>query len=223
METKIVNKKPELRELALEHGMSFPFDEDLVALILGSGSKEYPVQNMARKIIETLDNSNEKDIIRNLLSIRGIGCGKALAIAAALELGKRRSNHLRAPIRTPEDMIPFIKNFAVSNKERFVVITLNGGHEIIQIHVVSVGTLNRSLIHPREVFSEAIRENAAAMILCHNHASGNVEPSEEDIQTTRILLKASVILGIEILDHIIVDRENYYSFVEHNLLFTNDE
>ena len=92
METKIVNKKPELRELALEHGMSFPFDEDLVALILGSGSKEYPVQNMARKIIETLDNSNEKDIIRNLLSIRGIGCGKALAIAAALELGKRRSN-----------------------------------------------------------------------------------------------------------------------------------
>ncbi|MCR4741714.1 MAG: DNA repair protein RadC [Treponema sp.] len=223
METNLTNKKLDLREMALEHGMSFPFDEDLVALILGSGSKEFPIQSMARKIVETLDNSNEKDIVRNLLSVKGIGSSKALAIAAALELGKRRSNHLRAPIRTPEDMIPFIKNFAVSNKERFVVVTLNGGHEIIQIHVVSVGTLNRSLIHPREVFSEAIRENAAAMILCHNHPSGNVEPSEEDIQTTKILLKASIILGIDILDHIIVDREKYYSFVEHNLLFTNDE
>lgn len=213
--------KPSVREKALEHGLSYLFDEDLIMLILGSGTKELPVEKMARKILETLDDSNDSDVVENLLKLKGVGVGKALAVAAALELGKRRNNHLRAPIGNPRDIIPFVRNYSVSEKEHFVVVTLSGSHEIINITVVSVGTLNRALIHPREIFGEAIRENAAAMILCHNHPSGNVEPSKEDILTTENLLEASVILGIEILDHIIVSRESYFSFVEHGVLFTS--
>lgn len=223
MKNRTLLNKPDLREKALMHGISFPFDEELVMLILGTGTKEMPVDRMAEKIIETLDSSNKDEIIKNLLHIKGVGSGKALAVAAALELGRRRNNHLRAPIRTPSDVVPFVRNYAVSHKEHFLLITLNGGHEIIQIHVVSVGTLNKTLIHPREIFSEAIKENAAAIIVCHNHPSGNSNPSDDDIETTRILLSAAQIIGIQLLDHIIVDCENYYSFMEHKLLFCTEE
>lgn len=222
MENKKLLHKPDLREKAMMHGITFPFDEELVMLILGTGTKEFPVEKMAEKIIETLDESNNDEIIDNLLKLKGIGSGKALAIAAALELGRRRNNHLKAPIRTPSDVIPFVRNYAVSQKEHFLLITLNGGHEIIQIHVVSVGTLNKTLIHPREIFSEAIRENAAAIIVCHNHPSGNSNPSSDDVESTRILLNAAEIIGIELLDHIIVDCESYFSFLEHNLLFCEE-
>lgn len=215
------NHKLDARERALEHGLSFPYDDELIMLILGSGTKKMPVDRMAQRILETLDESNDDEIVKNLLALEGVGTGKALAIAAALELGRRRNNHLKAPIRNPQDIVPFVKNYAMSMKEHFLVVTLNGGHEIINIHVVSVGTLNRSLIHPREVFQVGIKENAAALILCHNHPSGNCQPSDEDIETTKVLMKASYIMGIDILDHIIVDCESYFSFVENNILFTN--
>lgn len=219
MRKKIEIYKPDIREKTLEHGLSFPFDEELVMLILGTGNKNMPIDVMADKIIETLDDSNSDNVVENLLSLKGVGVGKALAIAAALELGRRRNCHLRASIKTPKDVIPFVRNYAVSQKEHFLLITLNGGHEIIQIHVVSVGTLNKTLIHPREIFSEAIKENAAAIIVCHNHPSGNCEPSDDDIETTRVLLNASQIIGIELLDHVIIDYEDYFSFLEHDLLF----
>ena len=98
---------------------------------------------------------------------------------------------------------------------------MNGSHEIIQIHVISVGTLNRTLIHPREIFGAAIREDAAAIIVCHNHPSGNCEPSEEDIQVTHNLERVGEIMGIELLDHIIVCRDSYFSFVDSKMLLRN--
>lgn len=223
MKDKLILKKPDLREKTMLHGITFPFDEELVMLILGTGTKEMPIERMAGKIIETLDNSNSDEVVKNLLHIKGVGNGKALAVAAALELGRRRNNHLKAPIRSPSDVVPFIRNYAVSQKEHLLMITLNGGHEIIQIHVISVGTLNKTLIHPREIFSEAIKENAAAIIVCHNHPSGNSNPSEDDIESTRVLIEAAQIIGIELLDHIIVDCESYFSFMEHKLLFCQEE
>lgn len=223
MKNKFITNKPDVREKTLAHGITYPFDEELVMLILGSGTKELPVDIMAEKIVDALDASNESDVVKNLLRIKGVGTSKALAIAAALELGRRRTCHLRALIKSPKDVIPYVKHYAVSQKEHLLLITLNGGHEIIQIHVVSVGTLNKTLIHPREIFSEAIRENAAAIIICHNHPSGNCEPSPDDIETTRVLLEASQIIGIELLDHVIIDYENYYSFIEHHLLYSEEE
>ena len=100
---------------------------------------------------------------------------------------------------------------------------MNGGHDIIKIHVVSVGTVNQTIIHPREVFIDAIKENASAIILCHNHPSGKAIPSDKDIDTTRNLIEVSKIVGITILDHIIIDCENFFSFMENKLLFTEEE
>ena len=211
-------KKPDVREKALEHGFSFLFDEELIMLILGSGTKQLPVEEMAGRIEAVLDDCDFEETVENLLRVKGVGQGKALAVAAALELGRRRSNHLRAPIKSPYDIVPFLKNYAVSEKEHFLLVTLNGGHEIIQIHVISVGTLNRTLIHPREVFSVAMRDNAAAIIVSHNHPSGNCQPSEEDCAVTDLLEKVSVIMGIELLDHVIVSREAYFSFLENKML-----
>ncbi len=192
-------------------------------LILGSGTKKMPVNQMARKIVEVLNDCGDKDPVPRLMELKGVGEGKALAVAAAIELGRRRSMHLKVRVQGPSDILPFVRNYAMSNKEHFLAITLNGSHEIIQIHVVSVGTLTRTLIHPREIFMEAIKESASAMIICHNHPSGNCEPSDEDIAATEALLEASNILGISILDHIIIDCENYYSFKENSLLFSPSE
>lgn len=214
------NKKPDARERALEHGLSFPYDEELIMMILGSGNKNMPVNIMAGKILEVLDESEDDKIVENLLKLKGVGKSKALAVAAAIELGKRRSNHLRAPVRHPGDILPFVRNYAISDKEHFLVVTLNGGHEIINIHCVTVGTVNRTLIHPREVFNIAIKENAAAIIVCHNHPSGKCKPSDDDLEATQMLIHSSYIIGIDILDHIIIDRESYYSFMENKLLFS---
>ena len=210
--------KPDVREKALEHGFSFLFDEELIMLILGSGTRGLPVEYMAERIVDVLNDCDFEESVENLLRVKGVGQGKALAVAAALELGRRRSCHLRAPIKSPIDIVPFLKNYAVCDKEHFLLVTLNGGHEIIQIHVITVGTLNKTLIHPREVFSVAMRDNAAAIIVSHNHPSGNCQPSDEDIEVTETLRKVSVIMGIELLDHVIVSRESYFSFLENKIL-----
>lgn len=220
---EIINYKPDVREKTLEYGIGYPTDEELIMLILGSGNKNMPIEAMSHKIADILDSSNDDNVVENLLRLKGVGNSKALAVAAALELGKRRYIHLGAHISTPRDLIPFVRNYAINQKEYFLTITLNGGHNIIQIHVVSVGTINRTLIHPREVFVDAIKENASAVIFCHNHPSGNTQPSADDIATTKNLLAASEIIGITVLDHIIVDCESYFSFVENHLLFGNDE
>lgn len=222
MKYNYLNKKLDAREKALERGIGALFDSELVCLILGTGTKDFPLRLMSEKIVDVMDESENCELVKDLQRLKGVGAGKALAVAAALELGRRRSSHLRAPITTPKDLIPFVRNYAVSPKEHFIVVTLNGSHEIIQIHVTSVGTLNRSLVHPREVFSEAIQEKSAAIILCHNHPSENCSPSSDDIETTRMLVKASKVIGIPILDHIIIDCEGYFSFMEHKILFTEE-
>ena len=218
-----MNNKPDIREKTLKYGLGYPLDEELVMLILGSGNRQMSVRTMARKIVEALDSGNSSDLVERLLRMEGIGQGKAMAVAAAIELGKRRTCHLGAHISSPDDLIPFVNHFAMNEKEHFLAVTLNGGHNIIQIHVVSVGTINRTIIHPREVFGEAIRENASALILCHNHPSGHSYPSPEDIEATNNLIEASRIIGIPILDHIIIDCNSYFSFKEHGLLLVEEQ
>lgn len=211
--------KPDVRELVLKRGMTFPSDEELVMLILGSGNSQKSVRELAKDVVEVLYGTNSEDVVKKLCEIQGMGAGKSLAVAAALELGRRRSGHLQAVIKHPSDIVPFVQNYSMQKKEHFLCITLNGGHEIMQIRVVSVGTLNKTLVHPREIFSEALTQNAAAIIVCHNHPSGNCAPSEDDITTTEMLLSASEIIGIALLDHIIISCDSYFSFVENGLVF----
>lgn len=212
------NIKPNARELALEHGISFPSDDELIMMILGTGSRELPVEILAKKVADVLDISDDESTVKNLLSIKGMGKGKALAVAAAIELGRRRYRYKEAVIRTPTDIIPFIRNYSMSQKEHFICITLNGANEIMKIKVVSIGTVNRTLVHPREIYSDVIKEKAAAVIVSHNHPSGNCNPSEADINVTQTLKTAADILGITFLDHIIFSQSSYFSFMEHDMI-----
>jgi DNA repair protein RadC len=121
-------------------------------------------------------------------------------------------------IKCPDDTYKAVKQYAKNKQEHFLVITLNSTHNIIGIHIATIGLINRTIIHPREVFIHAIRDNAACIIVCHNHPSGSTEPSPEDIEITNILMEASKILGIHFLDHVIIGKDGYYSFKQNNTM-----
>ena len=127
-------------------------------------------------------------------------------------------------IKSPSDILNMdIRSYLEQQEqENFVVIALDGSHKVTSVRVVSVGTVNQTLIHPREVFRYAIMENASAIIICHNHPSGYIKPSEDDCKTTERLKKASDLLGITLLDHIIIANGNYYSFLENGVVLDND-
>ena len=210
--------KPDLRERVIEKGFLYPSDEELIMLIIGSGTKTTPVQILATRILNCIDKTKTSELLDKLTKIKGIGKSKALAVTAAIELGRRKSQHLGASIRHPCDVIPYVKHFAMKSQEHFICITLSGAHEIMRIDVVSVGTVNRAIVHPREVFTNPIRDKGSAIIVCHNHPSGLCNPSKEDIETTKVILKAAEILGITLLDHIIISNKSYISFLEHDML-----
>ena len=126
-----------------------------------------------------------------------------------------RSANYSIKVTNPKDVLPVLRRYRNYKQEAFLCITLDGSHNIITVRIISIGLLNRTLVHPREVFADAITDRAAAIILAHNHPSGNVEPSEEDIQITKRMKDAGSILGIEILDHIIIGKIlDYFSFLE---------
>lgn len=211
-------KQPNIRELTLLNGISYPDDEELIMLILGKGTKNNPIESLAEKVTKTINSSNEEELIPNLKKINGIGESRALIIAAALELGRRRRGILRSSINAPKDVIPFLQHYTLMPTEHFITVTVNGAKEILSTRVVSVGTINKALIHPREVFANAVSEYASGIICCHNHPCGQCYPSNADIDSTKILQKAAKILGIVFMDHIIITKEDYFSFLEHGML-----
>lgn len=211
-------KQPNIRELTLLNGISYPDDEELIMLILGKGTKNNPIESLAEKVTKTINSSNEEELIPNLKKINGMGESRALIIAAALELGRRRRGILRSSINAPKDVIPFLQHYTLMPTEHFITVTVNGAKEILSTRVVSVGTINKALIHPREVFANAVSEYASGIICCHNHPCGQCYPSNADIDSTKILQKAAKILGIVFMDHIIITREDYFSFLEHGML-----
>ena len=217
---------PDIRELTLKNGIGYPSDSELLMLMIGSGTKEMPVNILARKVMETLNTSNQENLIENLKNIKGMGDSKTLAIAAALELGRRRNSYLNAVINKPSDIIPYIQHYAMEQKEHFICASLNGAHEILkrnlrlvahvckkysntnveQDDLISIGTINKTLIHPREIFADPISEHASAIICSHNHPYGECTPSAADIESTKIIKNSADILGIAFLDHIIISK-----------------
>lgn len=121
-------------------------------------------------------------------------------------------------IRAPADAWKALERYKNKSAEHFFVLTLNGAHEVIAVRIVSIGLLNRTVVHPREVFIHAIRDNSAALICAHNHPSGRLDPSPEDIEITNRLRAAGEIIGVALLDHVIFGKTGFYSFVEHGLL-----
>ena len=208
----------DLRERVFARGLSYPSDPELLMLILGSGTKDLPVEEIAYKMADAIDVCGRENLVDNFLRIPGVGLGKALAVAAALEFGRRKAKHLNAVVQKPEDLLPFIQQYAYKSSEHFIAVSLSGAHEILGQKVIAVGNSNSAIISPREVFFEAVQMGASAVILAHNHPAGPASPSHEDIETTKRLCSAADILGISVLDHIIVCRNGFFSFKENDML-----
>ena len=210
--------KYEIRSLTLENGLKYPSNKELIMLILGNGTKGCPVDVIADRTIDIIESSNQEELIPRLTNLPGLGVNKALAVAAALELGQRLNKKPEVTINKPCDIIPYVQHYAIQKKEHFIAVTLNGSRELLSIRVICTGSGNMAIINPSEIYSEALKEYASAIILCHNHPSGIASPSEEDIKTTERLSKAAGILGIAMLDHIIITKDSYFSFLEHDIL-----
>ncbi|MFN3605025.1 MAG: RadC family protein [Leptonema sp. (in: bacteria)] len=193
-------------------------DEDLIALILGTGIKGFNALHISMKIVEILDETKDIPSIEKLLEIPGIGYARALSILAALEFSRRKWKPINRKIQNAKDAFDAIRHYANRKQEYFLSINLNGANEIINIHLITKGTLNKAIIHPREVFALAIEDRANAIIIAHNHPSGYTYPGEDDIHTTQTLIDSGKILKIPIYDHIIFSETNYYSFLENKLI-----
>ncbi|MFA6892004.1 MAG: DNA repair protein RadC [Sphaerochaetaceae bacterium] len=188
-------------------------DLELLMVLLGSGGKSRPVRSIAQDLLSMLDR-NQNVSRDDIDKIDGIGLAKSCVISAALELGRRRNRSAKRQIITPADLYPLIRHYAGRLQEQFLAADLNGAHEVLSVNVVSVGTVSRTLVHPREVFADAIAQRASAIIVAHNHPSGNLTPSQEDLEITIRLKKAGELLGIRLLDHLIFSDEGYLSLLE---------
>jgi len=218
-----VKKKPDIREKILRNGIAYPTNMELIMVLLGTGIQGMPVDKLARRVMDTITAAPREKLLEQLMQLEGIGPSKAVTIAAAIEFGRRQNLHTGKQISKPSDLIPFVNHYAMQEQEHFICVTLNGAHEIIKIRTVSVGTINKTMVHPREVFTGAIKDMASAVILCHNHPSGNCIPSSDDIETTHRMVEAGQCLGIHVLDHLILTTRGFFSIKEEGLLEPEDE
>jgi len=202
------------REKLLRRGVASLSDVELLAALLGSGTRRTSVLDLASRILRTLDGRIDSDNLEELQSIAGVGKAKACQIEAALELARRHIAKGRHVIREAADAIPYLQSIRGKKQEHFVCVSLNGANEVIESRIVTVGLLDTNQVHPREVFSDPIADRAAAVLVAHNHPSGTLEPSAEDLALTRRIVKAGELLGIRVLDHLIVTESGFVSLKE---------
>lgn len=213
------------REKLALRGASSLTDAELIAIILRTGTKGSSVVDISRGLINKYNNLAvlSSKSIDSLVQEKGIGKDKASTLAACFEIARRVSTQQKTlwnkKITSPSDVanyfIPMMKD---EIKEKFIVICLNSANKINKYEVISVGNLNSSIVHPREVFKVAIDNDSANIIILHNHPSGNEEPSNEDISITKKIVEAGKILDIQVFDHIIIAGNKFTSFVERHLI-----
>ncbi|MFV0250112.1 MAG: RadC family protein [Bacilli bacterium] len=198
-------------------------NEELLSILIKTGTKKYSVKEISNIILSKTKNIQEleKLNLEKLLQIDGIGTKKACTIIAAIELGKRINKKIESinniKITSSQIVFEYYKNtIASKEQEHFLCIYLNNSKKVIKEQLLFIGTLNHSLIHPREIFKEAYKVGAASIICIHNHPSGNIIPSKEDYTITKKLIEIGKLLGINIDDHIIISKDNYYSFYEND-------
>lgn len=206
------------REKLQERGAAALTDEELVAAILGMGTAGVDVRTIARQVAGLIREHKENLTLDDLLAVPGIGLAKAAQILSAFELARRYLLRETVKITCAQDVLPLVADIASKPQEHFVCISLNGANEVIQKRVVTIGLLDQNPVHPREVFADVIADRAAAVILAHNHPSGELKPSEADCRTHQELTQAARILGIRVLDHVIVTKKGYFSFQEAGLV-----
>ncbi len=189
-----------------------------MAILLGSGVKGKDVRKLSKEITTILDSNFENISLETLSQIYGLGNAKASQIVAAIELSKRYLIRTNKRILNADDIYNKLKEYTTKTQEYFLTITLDGASHIINKRVIFIGTLNQSLVHPREVFADAIADRAAGIIIAHNHPSQTPTPSQADINITNRLKEVGTLVGIELLDHIILTKNSYFSFNEEGYL-----
>ena len=210
-------------ERLINKGVETLSNEELIAIIFKTGSKGSSAKDLSSLLLSKIDNIKTLNSINYefLKSIKGIKKSKACNLLAAIELGKRINSevdHLKDVKLTSAELVYKYYRGKIGDKkqEYFYSIYLDSNKKIINDKLLFIGTLNYSLVHPREVFKEAYLLGASAIICIHNHPGGNPLPSKQDFETTQNLIEASKILGIKVIDHIIICKNNYYSFLENN-------
>jgi len=217
--------KPERpRERLKQFGPEALSAQELLALIIGRGVSKKSVMTIAQELLIKFGNIKaiSEATIEELSQIKGIGFAKAVQIKACFELGKRKDLEPELKdfdIKDPRSVVKAIRaSIKDKTKEHFKLILLNARNKILGISTISIGSLNASIVHPREVFKDAIMHNAYSVVLAHNHPSGDPEPSEDDLTITKRFIEAGKILGIEVIDHIIITKTGFFSFKEKGLL-----
>ncbi|NMX21031.1 hypothetical protein C5S30_01040 [ANME-1 cluster archaeon GoMg4] len=206
------------REKLVRRGASSLLDVELLAVIIGRSFPGKDVLQVASEIEGRFKENLDKIGFDELVQIGGIGEAKACQVLASFELARRYFGKKDVKITFPTDVLPFVRDIVDKKQEYFVCISLNGANEVIGKRIVTIGLLNANQVHPREIFSDAIADRAASIILVHNHPSGNTEPSKDDIEITQRLMQAGEILGITIHDHLIVSKKGYTSMKEQGMI-----
>jgi DNA repair protein RadC len=219
MKNELIERDILPREKIQRRGATSLSNEELIALILGSGTRESSVFELSRNVSEYLSSVTTIPTVDSLRHIHGLGKVKATQILACLELSSRYILSSRAvSIIAPEDLLSRLAGLKFEQQEHFVVVTLNSANYVINVHDVTSGLVNRAPIAPREAFAKAIEDRAVSVILAHNHPEGAIEPSPSDHEVTRKVKAAGQIVGVPLLDHIIFNRKGYYSFLENGML-----
>ena len=202
------------REKLRERGAAALTDEELIAAIIGMGTAKIDVRTMARQVVDLIRKHRDGLTLDHLLSVPGMGLAKSGQVLSCFELGRRHLIKETMKLERAADVLPLVADIVSKSQEHFVCLTLNGANELIEKRIITIGLLDRSQVHPREVFADVIADRAAAVIFAHNHPSGDLQPSKADLTTQDQLVQAAKILGIRVLDHIIVSRKGYFSFQE---------
>ncbi len=216
---KNLNKNIRPRERLKKYGASYLCDDELLAIILRTGSKEYNAKELASVIINNINGINNlsNTTLKELSSIKGIGEVKAITLLAALELGKRCLKKDISKIKIDNNLIVydlFKYDFVNCYQEKFIALFLDNKCNLITYEVIFIGTISNSSVHPREIFKLAFKNSASQIIIVHNHPSGDSNPSNADINVTDKLYEIGKLMSIPIIDHIIIGYNNFYSFYE---------
>jgi DNA repair protein RadC len=212
------------RERFMKYGADLLLTHELIAIILRTGSREDSVLELSKKILYQAKTLKELSMmnIEDLIKLKGIGPSKAIQLLAAFELGKRMHSEdykKRLKIHHPESIYLYLKDkLELKTQEHLIGLFLNTKGELIKKETIFIGSLNTSVVHPREIFKEAVKVSAASIVIAHNHPSGDPSPSAQDIEITKRLHQNGLMMDIEVLDHIIIGQNKYFSFKERGML-----
>lgn len=212
------------REKIQKFGAKSLMNEELIALILGSGTKGKDVFTLSRELSGYLSSKCDMPTLDELLKIRGLGKVKAVQILACLELSARYILSDKAvAVKNPSELAARLSYLKFEAQENFVLVSLDSSNNIIKVHNLTKGLVNQTPVHPREAFARAIEDRAVSVIFVHNHPSGSTQPSDEDYCITRVLCAAGKVIQIPVIDHIVVGKRGFFSICrEHPEIFESN-